>query len=326
MKTKVVMAGILTCIGLSAQAQNSKVEEPKGKAIVQVFGNFHTGFGNENDNRGFELERTYLGYEYNLGKGLTVKGVMDIGKSSDVSDYQRIAYIKNAMVQWKTGNLTLSGGLISTTQFNFQEKFWGYRYVMKSFQDEYKFGSSADLGLSAAYKLADWITADAIIVNGEGYKKIQKNDGLNYGLGATFTLLNGLQIRLYGGINECREEDKEDITNLAAFVGYKCNEFTIGAEYNYMANVSNKEDADLSGYSIFASANLSKETSLFARFDDLHSKNDWNISKDESAAIFGAQFKLGKYVKVAPNFRMSKPKADGAKNSCYAYVNCYVGF
>ena len=93
-----------------------------------------------------------------------------------------------------------------------------------------------------------------------------------------------------------------------------------------MANASNKEDADLSGYSIFASANLSKETSLFARFDDLHSKNDWNISKDGSAAIFGAQFKLGKYVKVAPNFRMSKPKADGAKNSCYAYVNCYFGF
>ena len=326
MKTKLILAGILACIGMSAQAQNSKVEEPKGKAIVQVFGNFHTSFGNENDNRGFELERTYLGYEYNLGKGLTVKGVMDIGKSSDVSDYQRIAYVKNAMIQWKTGNLTLNGGLISSTQFNFQEKFWGYRYVMKSFQDEYKFGSSADLGLSAAYKLADWITVDAIIVNGEGYKKIQKNDGLNYGLGATFTPLNGLQIRLYGGINESGEEDKEDITNLAAFVGYKCNEFTIGAEYNYMANASNKEDADLSGYSIFASANLSKETSLFARFDDLHSKNDWNISKDGSAAIFGAQFKLGKYVKVAPNFRMNMPKADGSKNSCYAYVNCYFGF
>ena len=326
MKTKLILAGILACIGMSAQAQNSKVEEPKGKAIVQVFGNFHTGFGNENDNRGFELERTYLGYEYNLGKGLTVKGVMDIGKSSDVSDYQRIAYVKNAMVQWKTGNLTLSGGLISTTQFNFQEKFWGYRYIMKSFQDQYKFGNSADLGLSAAYKLADWITADAIIVNGEGYKKIQKNDGLNYGLGATFTPLNGLQIRLYGGINESGEEDKEDITNLAAFVGYKCNEFTIGAEYNYIANASNKEDADLNGYSIFASANLSKGTSLFARFDDLQSKNDWNISKDESAAIFGAQFKLGKYVKIAPNFRMNMPKADGAKNSCYAYVNCYFGF
>ena len=326
MKKKLILAGILACIGMSAQAQNSKVEEPKGKAIVQVFGNFHTGFGSENDNRGFELERTYLGYEYNLDKGLTVKGVMDIGKSSDVSDYQRIAYVKNAMIQWKTGKLTLCGGLISTTQFNFQEKFWGYRYVMKSFQDQYKFGNSADLGISAAYKLADWITADAIIVNGEGYKKIQKNDGLNYGLGVTLTPVKGFQIRLYGGLNESEEEGKKDVSNMAAFMGYKDEQFTIGAEYNYMKNASNKEDADQSGYSIFASVNLSEDNSLFARFDELHSKNDWNISKDESAAIFGAQFKLGKYVKIAPNFRMSMPRATGADNAYSAYINCYFGF
>ena len=163
-----VLASLLACIGITAQAQDAKVEEPKGKAIVQVFGNFHTGFGEKSNDLGFELERSYLGYEYKFGNGLSVKGVMDIGKSSDVSDYQRIAYIKNAMVSWKKGNLTLNGGLISTTQFNFQEKFWGYRYIMKSFQDQYKFGNSADLGISAAYKFADWVSMDAIIVNGEG--------------------------------------------------------------------------------------------------------------------------------------------------------------
>ena len=326
MKTKVILAGILACIGISAQAQDVKKSmEPKGKAIVQVFGNFHTGFGAENDDRGFELERSYLGYEYNLGKGLSVKGVMDIGKSSDVSDYQRIAYIKNAMVSWKKGALTLNGGLISTTQFNFQEKFWGYRYIMKSFQDEYKFGSSADLGISVAYKFADWVSADAIIVNGEGYKKIQKNDGLNYGLGITLTPIKGFQIRLYGGLNESGEEGKKDITNFAAFAGYKHEKFTIGAEYNQMWNTSHTDGADQSGYSIFASAKLSKTSDLYARFDDLYSKDDWNIGKDEQAAILGAQFKLGKNVKVAPNFRMSMPKADGAKNVYSAYINCYFG-
>lgn len=324
--TKVIMAGLFACIGITAQAQDAKREEPKGKAIVQVFGNFHTGFGTENDDRGFELERSYLGYEYKLGDGLTVKGVMDFGKSSDVSDYQRIAYIKNAMVSWKTGNLTLNGGLISTTQFNFQEKFWGYRYIMKSFQDEYKFGSSADLGISATYKFADWISADAIIVNGEGYKKVQKDDGLGYGLGVTLTLTEGLQMRLYGGLNEASEEGKKDIVNLAAFVGYKGDNFSIGAEYNQMMNASNKEDADQNGYSIFASMNLAKETALYARFDDLYSKNDWNKAKDESAAIVGAQFKLGRYVKIAPNFRMSMPKADGMEELYSAYVNCYFGF
>lgn len=326
MKKNFIMAGILTCIGITAQAQGIKTEEPKGKAIVQVFGNFHTGFGAENDDRGFELERSYLGYEYNLGSGLSVKGVMDIGKSSDVGDYQRIAYIKNAMVSWKTGNLTLNGGLISTTQFNFQEKFWGYRYIMKSFQDEYKFGSSADLGISAAYKFADWVSADLIIVNGEGYKKIQNNDGLNYGLGVTLTPLKGFQVRLYGGLNESAEDGKKDITNMAAFMGYKHEKFAIGAEYNYMMNASYKKDADQSGYSVFASVNLPKDVSLFARFDGLNSKNDWNEAKDESAAILGAQFKLGKYVKIAPNFRMSMPKADGADDSYSAYINCYFGF
>ena len=55
MKKQIILAGILACMSMGAQAQNPKAEEPKGKAIVQVFGNFSTGFGTENGNRGFEL-------------------------------------------------------------------------------------------------------------------------------------------------------------------------------------------------------------------------------------------------------------------------------
>ena len=312
-------------MSIGAKAQDAKVEEPKGKAIVQVFGSFNTGFGAENDNRGFELERSYLGYEYKLGNGLSVKSVLDMGKSSDVSDNNRLAYMKNAMISWKKDNMTINGGLISTTQFNFQEKFWGYRYIMKDFQDMYKFGSSADLGVSFAYKFADWISADAIVVNGEGYKKVQKNDGLNYGVGVTLTPVKGFNVRLYGGINEGADDSQKDKINLAAFAGYKGKNFSIGAEYNKMENASNKADADQSGYSIFSTVKVNKNTEIYARFDDLSSKNDWNISKDEQAAIIGAQFKLGKYVKLAPNFRMTSPKAAGADNKCYAYVNFYFG-
>ena len=310
MKRKnLIVAAFLACIGISANAQDVKVEEPKGKAIVQTFGNFNVNFG-ANDNKGFDLERAYLGYEYKLGNGLSVKSVMDIGKSSDVSDMQRIAYIKNAMLSWKKGSMTLNGGLISTTQFNFQEKFWGYRYIMKSFQDQYKFGSSADLGMSVAYKFANWISADAIVVNGEGYKKIQKDNGLNYGLGVTLTPVKGFQVRLYGGLNTSAEEGKEDIINMAAFAGYKNDKFTVGAEYNYMMNASYKSGKDQYGYSLFASMKVAKDTELYARFDDLCSNDEWNIAKDEQAAIVGAQFKFGKIVKLAPNFRMEMPMSE----------------
>ena len=66
-------------------------------------------------------------------------------------------------------------------------------------------------------------------------------------------------------------------------------------------------------------------TELYARFDDTGSKNGWNKADDESAAILGAQFKVGKHVKIAPLFKMEMPKADGEKNGYYAYINCYFG-
>lgn len=326
MKTKhFILTTLLMATSFTATHAQEQNEYPKGKAIVQVFGNFHSGFGCERNNRGFELDRSYLGYEYKLDKSLSVKAVMDVGQSNDVNDYHRIAYIKNAQITWRTGNLTLNGGLISTTQFNMQEKFWGYRYVAKSFQDMYKFGSSADLGISASYKFTEWIAADAIIVNGEGYKKVQKTDGLLYGIGTTITPLKGLCIRLYGGVNEASDETKKDIYNYAAFIGYKAEAFSVGAEYNVLQNSGNVKDADQSGLSIYTTVKLNKTLDVYARYDKLSSEDDWNIAKDESAVIAGAQIKLGKYVKIAPNFRVYVPKADDADDRYMGYISCYFG-
>jgi len=319
-----ILASILTCTCANLWAQKPTTEE-KGKAIVQVFGNFHTGFGHERNDRGFELDRSYLGYQYDLDKGLQIKAVMDIGQSDDIDDYHRIAYIKNAQISWKTGGLTLNGGLISTIQFNMQEKFWGYRYIMKSFQDRYKFGNSADLGLSASYKFNNWLSADAIVVNGEGYKKIQKNDGLMYGIGATLTPIESLCMRIYYGLNEGEDDTKENKQNLATFIGYKGKNFSLAGEYNLYKNDGYIKGRDLYGFSIYGTTKLNGKTEIYARYDNLSSKDEWNEAKDESAILIGLQLKLGKYVKIAPNFRMNVPKAEGAENRYAAYISCYFG-
>lgn len=314
-----ILAAVMACAGVTVSAQESK-EEPKGKAIVQVFSNFHTGFGHDNDDRGFELDRSYVGYQYDLGKGLQIKGVMDIGQSDDVNDYHRIAYIKNAQLTWKTGNWTFNGGLISTIQFGVQEKFWGYRYVMKSFQDQYKFGNSADLGVSAAYRVNDWLSADAIVVNGEGYKKVQKNDGLQYGLGATLTPTRALTFRVYYGLNEGSEDSQENIQNLATFIGLKLSGFSIGAEYNRIWNAKNVDGNDYDGFSVYSNIKLNKGADLYLRFDDCS-------MNEESAFIAGVQWKLGKYVKLSPNFRWNHKDMDGGNQDSYmGYVSCYFGF
>ncbi len=325
MKKMILAASLLACIGsTTAMAQFSNHDgTPRGKAIVEIFGNFHSGFGAQNDDRGFDLNRAYLGYQYDLGKGLTLKAVMDMGAATDNND--RGAYIKNAMLTWQKGDLTLNGGLISTTQFSLQEKFWGYRYMYKSFQDEYKFGSSADLGISAAWQLNDWMSLDGIIVNGEGFTRIQAEDGLQYGMGATFTPIAGLSVRVYASLNEQTASGAKDVMNCATFVGYKADRFSIGAEYNRMYNYQGVNNHDMSGFSVYGTLKATDKTELFARYDNLFSKDDWAKSEEEGVLLLGAQWKLGKYVKLAPNFRMEMPKAKGVDNRYAGYLSCYFG-
>ena len=123
MKRTGIIAAILLLFASMGSTAQTTGNEPKGKAIVEIFTNFHSGFGVVNDDRGFELDRSYLGYEYSFGKGVSVKGVLDIGQSKDIDDYHHFAYIKNALVKWNTGHLTLQGGMIGMTQFSYQEKF-----------------------------------------------------------------------------------------------------------------------------------------------------------------------------------------------------------
>jgi hypothetical protein len=321
-RTAIIAITLLTaCIGANAQ---EAAKQKGGKPIVEIFTNFHSGFGSVNDDRGFELGRSYLGYEYRTGKGVTIKGVLDVGQSNDVSDYEHIAYIKNAMVGWTGGCFTINGGLIGTTQFSYQEKFWGYRYIYKSFQDQYGFGSSADLGISASWDITKWIGVDAIIANGEGYRHIQSNDGLMYGVGTTITPFRGMSFRFYAEINEGGEEYSNTI-NYAMFAGYKNRYLSAGIEYNIVRNYKRVKGDNLYGFSLYASGRMNSWLDIYARADGLMSNDDWNKQNDEIVILAGAQFKLGKYVKIAPNFRMTIPAADGASNRYYAYLSCCFG-
>ena len=318
---------LLVVFGGVVCAQDSIVaevkSEPKGKAIITVFAGWGMDVQSGVTKCGFVLDRSYLGYQYSLGNGVELKAVLDVGMPSDESDYHYVAYLKNAQVTWKHKGLTLSGGMISTTQFNMQEKFWGYRYIYKSFQDQYKFGSSADLGLMVAYKFADWVSADVIMTNGEGYKKVQGDLGFQYGLGLTFMPVEGLSVRLYGGLNDATAEGKSDVYNYAAFVGYKNKRFSLGGEFAMMQNSGNVEHRNQLGCSVYGSVKAHKIVDVYARWDMLTSNDGWNVAKDEQAVIAGAQVKFGKYVKVAPNFRMTIPKEGESKYM--AYVSCYLG-
>ena len=319
---KILMSVVLIIACMSSFGQEEKKKfQITGKPIVTVFANYHAGLGDANKESGFALDRAYLGYQFSLTEKLSGKVVFDMGSTKvDGADLERVAYIKNAMLSWKTGDFTLDFGLIGLEQFNVQEKFWGYRYIMKSFQDEYKFGSSADMGILGRYKFTKWLSADITISNGEGYKKLNGDNKYRYAVGATLFPVKGLTIRAYYDLAS-KSSDADGLKyqqNLAFFAGYKHKLFSLGGEYNQMFNTKSKEDKDQNGFSVYSTVKLAEKFDAFGRYDNLASKDDWS-SADGQRVLIGIQYSPIKQLKIAPNFSTWNPR-DG-KSSSFAYLN-----
>ena len=95
-----------------------------------------------------------------------------------------------------------------------------------------------------------------------------------------------------------------------------------------------KAGSKQSGFSAYATVNVSDNTNLYARWDEVFAGNTVSdplrpsgsspLKRDSAAAIVGAQFKVNKYIKVAPNVRMQMDRKAG-KNTCEGYVSWYFG-
>ena len=313
-------------IAFTAFAQENDFE-PHGKPVLRIFSNYHATLEGGETAQAFELQRVYLGYQHNFSKNLSGQAVLDVGDPG-VGGLQMTAYVKNAYLKYKTGNFSTNFGLISTTQFKVQESAWGYRYIEKSFQDAYKFNSSADLGISASYKIGDIISADVIVANGEGYKKIEADSTFRTGFGLTLTPINGLTVRGYYDFstNEVTQ------SSLAAFIGYEIGFISIGAEYMKMSNYKFTSNQELNGLSFYSTAKLGDKLKVFGRFDNLSSNvlagetEAWQLSKDGQLYIAGLEFSPVKGVKLAPNFQGWNP-ADGSESFISTFIlNCEVKF
>jgi len=301
--------------------------KPHGKPLALVFTHFSTAFSDGNTYPEFGITRAYLGYEYNFSKEWYAKIVLDVADPK-VGGLQLTAFLKNAYVEYKTNNFRGSFGVIATTQFKISEKIWGLRYIEKSFQDAYRFNASADLGLSIDYKFADFISADFILANGEGYKQLQNDSLLRPGLGITMNPIKTVTARIYA---DYMGKDVKQ-SSLATLLAYTGNNLAVGAEYNYQKNYGMKEGQDIYGTSFFATYMPSKNIKIFGRFDDLKSKQlegesePWQLSKDGQLVITGVEFNPIKGVKMAPNFRYWKPADDSTPATYFAYLNLELKF
>ncbi|MDA3952488.1 MAG: hypothetical protein PF485_02505 [Bacteroidales bacterium] len=319
---------VLLVSGIKAQESNTDIEfKPSGKPYVKIFSNAHTTFINEDNTSAFEIKRAYFGYNYTFSENFSTKITLDVG-DPDAGNFQMTVYLKKASLIYKKNNFTANFGLIGLYGFKTQEKHWGYRYLYKSFQDEHKFGSSADLGASFSYKFSDFISADAMILNGEGYKNLQSDNTYKGALGITITPIKNLNIRAY---YDLMSTDVAQQT-IAFFAGYKADKFKVGAEYNIQNNNKMIEDQDLTGISLYTSVSVIKKLNMFGRLDNLRSNkvdgesDTWNILKDGQAYILGVEYKPTKGIKISPNYQGWSSSNENTPFESSVYLNFEINF
>ncbi len=329
-KFSLIIVCLCTIQALFAQEDENQPEfKISGSPVITIFANYHAGLGEHNHLSGFSLTRAYLGYQFKLSETLSGKAVVDAGISPEESvlkTMQRDVILKNAFLSWKHNGFIINGGLISTLEFDIQEKFWGRRYIAPSYQDLYKMGPSADMGISIACQMSSGISADVSFTNGEGYKHLNADNKYRYGLGITAKPVQGLTFRVYGDIRQKNDTGtvfQKNQQTIAIFSGYAHNRFSIGAEYNYQANKAFVDKNDYYGYSIYADAPVSKKWSIFARYDRVDSKNNnsraWFLEARD-LVIGGIEFKPIKQLRIAPNYKYIFSDKTGPLHELYVNV------
>jgi hypothetical protein len=318
-----------------SQQSGSKFE-PSGKVSGQIFVNYHYDFSEGVQKKSqFEILRSNLGYTYSFTEKLTGKIVMDA--ANDGKAYS--AYLKCASLEWKGGKFAFEGGMLKTFMFDTQEDSWGYRYVMESMQDKDKFYFSYDLGFKASYSPSEFLQVRAGIFNGEGFKKLQDDFGVQRG---AFDLIifpaRGVTFKAYYDFMPKRDSTIHDPELLHTqsssgfFLGYdKPAKYRLGAEYNIQSNNANRKSHNLSGISLYGTLVL-KKYELFSRYDNLSSNSiegessDWNVAKNYRMLTGGVQYIPSKGIRTALNYRHFIPQSPAGMAMDLLYLNLEVRF
>lgn len=329
MKKKIL---VLIVIILSIQISYSQDITLKGKPIAEIFTGFRANLNDTSATTGFSLERAYFGYNFISDRNLSGTIILNIGQPDDLPDGvvpRRYAYIREASITYSKDRLKIDFGITGTRLFDFQQKFWGKRYIANTYQSINGYGFVADLGIAADYRFSDKVKADVTIMNGEGYSNVQLDNSIKVSAGLLLNPTEKTAIRLYGDIQ--RVKGLWQPMGIL-FIGLKNSIITIGGEATYKSNLDKVSGHHAWGISATGGINISEKLELFARYDYSTSllagsaNEHWNNLLDGTFLIVGSQYSFNPNVKLSLNFQGRNPHDSGIAGSDGIFLNALFKF
>jgi len=311
---------------------NSQTIISQGKPIAELFTDFHYNINDTTKTTGFGINRAHFGYTYTPAGNFSAELILNIGTPEDLatgSVPKRYAYFREAAVTYKKEKLTINFGIVNTRYADFQQGFWGKRYLGSEYQAAYPYGSVADLGIVADYQISELVKVDLSLLNGKGYTNIQADNSMKTAFGITISTPDKVFVRLYGDVMKPQGVIQ---TTFIGFAGLKNNLFSIGAEASYKTNQDLITGHDVWGISATGSIFLNKKIEIFTRYDYAASVVvpeellQWDYKKDNTYFIAGIQKTLNPNLQFALNIRRTNPYNPGQKTTDAIYLNAHFKF
>jgi hypothetical protein len=317
---------------ICSQILNSQPVISQGKPFAEIFTNFHYNINDTSKTSGFGLDRVYLGYNYTPAGNFSAMVIVNLGNPDDLaagSVPKRYAYFREASVKYTKDRLTLNFGMVNTRFEDFQQGFWGKRYLGPEYQAIYGYCSVADLGVVVDYQLNDHIKLNFSLLNGEGYTNVQVDNSLRTAIGIIVNTQGNAVFKIYGDIMKPHGVWQ---TTMLTFAGYKNDRFSFGAEASFKSNLDLVYGHNVWGISGTGSIFLNEKSELFGRYDYTASvvlpgdDIQWDHNKDETYFIGGIQHIFSDNLKIALNYRRTNPYEQGQSTKHAIYLNAAFRF
>jgi hypothetical protein len=316
----------------SAQILNSQTVVSQGKPFVEIFTNFHYNLDDTSKTTGFGLDRVYVGYNYTPTGNFSAMVLVNLGNPDELatgSVPKRYAYFREASVKYSKDRFSLNFGMVNTRFEDFQQVFWGKRYLGPEYQAIYNYCPVADLGVVIEYQFNNLINVNFSLLNGEGYTNVQVDNSLKTGIGIIINTPFNAVFKIYSDIMKPGGVWQ---STMVAFAGFKNDKFSFGAEASYKSNLDSLYGHNVWGISGTGSIFLNEKSEIFGRYDyaasvvmpgeDIH----WDYAKDETYFIGGIQHTFSNNLKMALNYRRTNPYESGKQTTNAVYLNASFRF
>ena len=269
---------------------------------------------------GFEVDRVYLDFKKKIDKTFSIRATTDVGRSDSgkLELFLKYAYMQVNLAE----DIKVRIGAAPNAQISMSDKFWGGRWLAKSFTDQEGAVDSADIGVHALGKHADGMFKwGAAIVNGEGYGNPDLDNDKTFQARATVDPLNGdikLPISVYVSQEFYTPEDVDGQNIIIASVGLDQEFVSVWGEYvmdtpgtKFVDEAGSEEDVKAGGMSVNVVGKVPDLLNVVARYD----KWDPNTEVDDdghSTIRVGVTKNLAKKVDVGLMYETTNYEAPSA--------------